>query len=204
MGQYRQWVHYREIDQQLHTQLAQLEQELADLQQQAALLKQDLPSLENTIIQALLKQQVTPEKPAPLLQDELQMPYPTVPFPYKPPESVSQALFAWGSLPNFDSQQMPAQSTTPEDTAIPPSPHTEAGLLPPDIGAFVDEHTQTAPLRKLPWWMRNTSGSNTLPEALFQDQQSIRTNRLIERWLQRWGRNTEQTQSAREELPHDE
>jgi hypothetical protein len=55
MGQYQQWLHYRAVDQQLHTQQEQLERELAELHERAALLKDSASVTDNVIIQALVR-----------------------------------------------------------------------------------------------------------------------------------------------------
>src|SRR3954471_4289936 len=55
MGQYQQWLHHREVDEQLGKRLEQLQTELALLQAQAHTLAETTSSSsENTIIQALL------------------------------------------------------------------------------------------------------------------------------------------------------
>src|SRR5437763_6233636 len=55
MSQYQQWLHYRAVDQQLHTQQKQLERELAELHERAALLKDSASVTDNVIIQALVR-----------------------------------------------------------------------------------------------------------------------------------------------------
>lgn len=55
MGQYRQWLHYREVDQLLGAQLETFEKELAQLQDQLHLLD-DPPIANNALIQALTRQ----------------------------------------------------------------------------------------------------------------------------------------------------
>src|SRR5579885_2361011 len=52
MGQYRLWLHYREVDRQLHSELELLEEKLAALQEQASRLQATAPT-DNIIIQAL-------------------------------------------------------------------------------------------------------------------------------------------------------
>ena len=54
MGQYRQWLHYREIDQLLRSQLAISEHELEQLQVQVEVLGKHIFSPENEIFQALI------------------------------------------------------------------------------------------------------------------------------------------------------
>jgi hypothetical protein len=75
----------------------------------------------------------------------------------------------------------------------PSTPHPELDLLPKDIPSFVDEHTQTVPLRTPPWWLRKIP-ANSVAAGAFQelkDQQSERTNHLVQRWLERWGRSAD-------------
>jgi hypothetical protein len=193
MGQYKLWLHYREIDQQLRAQLAQLTADLDALKRQTQDLPQDLSALsDNPILLALLAQ-ATPSAAPPLPQ-----------IPTNTPEdairenteeigiAVSHALHAWTSLPNFDSQHLPVPPpvSSPEmstEAVVAISSHPELGLLPDDLTTFVDEHTQTAPIRTLPWWLRNSPDILKQEGQLF-DQQSERTNHLVERWLERWGR----------------
>lgn len=68
---------------------------------------------------------------------------------------------------------------------LPPIPHSDP-MLPEDMGAFLDEHTETEPQVALPWWIRNTGVLNPNGPV---DQESARTNRLVQRWIERWGRH---------------
>jgi len=56
MGQYRQWLHCWEADQQLDARLKELQQELMHLQKKASMLKTSSVLTDNEIIQALLRQ----------------------------------------------------------------------------------------------------------------------------------------------------
>jgi hypothetical protein len=150
MGRYRQWLHYRELDQRLQDQLATLKTESSLLQEQATRLEAALPMspiTANPIVQALLLQQqiaaaatTSPEEAA--TQRPAQ--------PEQPPQ--------FGSLPN-----------TPLPTA------TESTI--PDY-----EYDSTYP--PLPWWLRNVLRAN----GTLEDQQSTRTNKLVDRWITRWGK----------------
>jgi hypothetical protein len=69
MGQYRQWLHYREVDQLLRAQLETFEKELAQLQDQLQFLE-DAPLANNRLMQALTRQLVnSPTTPSPTFPD---------------------------------------------------------------------------------------------------------------------------------------
>jgi len=222
MGQYRQWLHYREADQQLHTQLETLKQELAQLHEQARLLKEPDYGTGNAIIQALstylraeeyLKNSLdTPNEQgstngqSSTLEDFIIEDIPSSATVAEfVPETVSQALFAWSRLPNFDTQgvrepTITASTHTPLPPMLPtppPTTHPGINLLPEDLAAFMDEHTQTPGQRTLPLWIRNTFYSSSSSSPV--DQQSLRTNRLVERWLERWRREEKDAQMVQED-----
>jgi len=209
MGQYQLWLQYREIDQQLHTQLESLERDLAQLQEQAQCLAAAHSSSGNLIIQALTQYLRPTSEPNILARNDSLASRPTPPdavnpIPTKPgssarngattehTETVSPALFAWSNLPNFDTGKIRGADLQPPASPMPP--HSEFDLLPPDMHTFFYTHSRTAPQAKLPWWLRD----NTLvphqqsPGPVEQrpigpiDQQSIRTNQLVQRWLERW------------------
>src|SRR5690349_3059565 len=226
MGQYQLWLQYREIDQQLHTELESLTRDLAQLQEQANRLELADSSSSNLIIQALT-QYLQPEiqavgasgiassngvqsgQPAP--QDAIHQ----VPTKHWPPEkngtatahsgTVSPALFAWSNLPNFDTGKIRGpdpSSTAPSQAHL----HSEFDLLPTDMNTFFHTHSQTAPQLKLPWWLRNTTPTPQQPDtsSLEQrrvgqiDQQSMRTNQLVQRWLERWRKRSADVPGSQE------
>jgi hypothetical protein len=167
MGQYSQWLHQREVDQQLRERLELLEQELHALQEQAARLKEAASSAENPILQAIAMQQsaealleVTP--PSPSTQ---QLPSVHRESKEQVSKSVSSALFA--SLPR-----------------------PEVNLLPPDMTTFIDTHEQTLPQTRLPKWLRHTTPDTytTAEPKLAPSALDERTDASIRRWLQRWGK----------------
>lgn len=183
MGQYQQWLQYREIDQQLHTQLESLERELAQLQEQAQHLAVAHSSSGNLIIQALTHYLRPASEPAISVSNGATTEH---------TETVSPALFAWSNLPNFDTGKI--RGADFQSPATPMPPHSEFDLLPPDMNTFFQTHSQTAPQMKLPWWLRNNTlvphQQHTGPVEQRTtgpiDQQSIRTNQLVQRWLERW------------------
>ncbi|MHB8598703.1 MAG: hypothetical protein ACYDER_18040 [Ktedonobacteraceae bacterium] len=235
MGQYQQWLHYRDVDRLLHTQLEELTEELAQLRDREQLLQQMLhpiraqeqsaieeaPSLlqtNNEILHALTiglnghtnntnntnHTEFTPSTngtETTAIQSARQG---------EPTAAISQALFAQGSLLPTDEQFAldsiaATDSLQPmfnRDSTLPPiphSPHPELRLLPEDMGAFIDEHTQTEPRMQLPWWLRNAALLNANGPI---DQESIRTNRLIQRWIERWGRHPDAQELPAEESEH--
>lgn len=225
MGQYRQWLHYREVDQQLHSRLEQLTDELIQLQEQALHLDETATACpENTIIQALARQQEVRSLHAPDTQeshpeptssdktlDNISLSSPLTDSATDAPVSsempaipISPTLFAWGHLPNFDSQKM--QISPPDaqsQESIPPTPHPDRDdLLPQDMGSFFDEHGSATPQLKLPIWLEKAISSST-PVQHPVDQQSVRTNRLIQRWVERWGRASNSS-GQREEQQHEQ
>ena len=61
--------------------------------------------------------------------------------------------------------------------------------MPEDMIAFLDGHERTDPQLELPWWLRNITISSRDEQAGRPiDYKSIRTNRLVQRWIERWGR----------------
>jgi hypothetical protein len=60
--------------------------------------------------------------------------------------------------------------------------------------AFFEEHAQTDPQLELPWWLRNIAISSKDKQSNRPiDHHSIRTNRLVQRWIERWGRQSSTT-----------
>ena len=192
MGQYQQWLLYREVDQHLRAQLETLEAELAQLQKRVCLLERTCPQANNQIIHALAislerawEQEAPPNGVSHLdaAVDEREF-----------LQVLSPSLQHWGALPDFSPQEMQesfqnGEESLPYSTPQPATPHSEMVLLPEDALAVFDEDGQTDPQLELPWWLRNVMASTgTLDHTSPIDQESIRTNRLVQRWLERWGR----------------
>jgi hypothetical protein len=168
MGQYQQWLHYREIEHDLQAQLETLERELAQLQerslehneqQQATSLQAD-----NPILQALAINLKEQEQASPISTID------TTPLPPSLPETLPHE---------------------PEAVL-----HSSMGLLPEDMGTFFDQHAQTEPQLEVPRWFRNLTDASSVNGPI--DQETIRTNRLVQRWLERWGRQSSSQPNARE------
>ena len=208
MAQYQEWLHYHEVDRHLQAQLAELVNELAQLQEQAHVYEQDIyPSSaetaiketiplshDNVILHALaLHMNGYPSSngygaqesfPAPNSHSEI--------IPSEPGEPISLALFAQGNLPNFETSAIAAEVPNTDASQNPPyrdqplPPHDAMALLPEDMVAFFDEHTATDPQIELPWWLHNLTNVSHGNGPI--DQESFRTNRLVQRWLERWGK----------------
>jgi hypothetical protein len=208
MGIYQQWLHYREVDLLLQEELAQLEGEIARLQMALQELEPVDCLEQNPIIIALAAARVARET-APALAALAELEQSSVETPTPPAitgplgetisgeqnsadaqaAAISPALRSWGDLPDFYS----APSTNEPgfrslfEQQLPPLPHAEIVLLPEDMNAFFDQHSQTDPQLDLPWWLRTVvtdMNGNQVNGPI--DPQSIRTNRLVQRWLERW------------------
>jgi hypothetical protein len=103
---------------------------------------------------------------------------------------IIQALVA--HLPaNLVSPKSNARYVHVDNQAPPLFNRPELELLPEEMIAFFDEHEQTDPQLELPWWLRNIAVSSKDEQAgQPTDHNSIRTNRLVQRWIERWGRQT--------------
>jgi hypothetical protein len=187
MGQYQQWLHYQEINKRLGTQVEALEAELAELQECLDRLGQQhqvVSLTENPIIQALVV-----HLPSLLVPPHSNARYTLeINDSSESGDSLSPALLSWGGLPNFElyeiKEPLPVDNQSPSFFNRP-----EIELLPEDMIAFFDEHEQTDPQLELPWWLRKITISSKDEQAGRPiDHYSIRTNRLVQRWIERWGR----------------
>jgi hypothetical protein len=199
MGQYQQWLHYREVDQQLHTRIQQLGQELLHLEEELNCLEEVVPQ-DNAILQAL-KSHFNASNPAMTNGHTEFSSSSTLTEPSAVP--VSPALSAWGGLPNLSLQEEQERPLNPQDPPPPLStPHPELALLPEDMAAFFDQHELTEPQIELPWWLSNIAIASTNgQDAKPIDQQSGRSNRLVQRWIQRWGQQPSSVQKPQEGMP---
>ena len=216
MGQYQQWQHYQEVDQQLHLRLEQLETDLAQLQAQAALMEETASSSSNNVIIQALHAYYKAEAasgdaasvpaspiPEPMLPSEPAVEVPATAH-YIPDDAlstpVSPALLAWSRL-YLDSQKMSIPSLdTSEPTTAPSS--AEADLLPADIATFLHEHTATISQSGPSTWLESAISTYTASDQ-FPDnsveRQTLRTNRLVERWLERWRKTSTSSQEQLED-----
>ena len=193
MSQYRQWLHYRHIDQQLQTQKDQLTVSIEHLQERVDALNAPLLDADNFIVQALSVH----IKACSTASEETSLEQTNENGHIQQPETISQALFEHSRLPDLESlhSQNIHDSLLPKRPAntyapLPPVLHKAIDLIPEDTNISSDEHGQTEPQVALPWWLRNAALSATQNNML--DSQSIRTNHLVQRWLERWDRQEEQ------------
>lgn len=195
MGQYQQWLHYQKIDRSLRATLDALEQELATLKSQCGDWSPSAALLDNPIICSIFASLLAASANGHTSPPDNGGIRDTLPISetYGQPsngsaETISAALLHWGELPDSGSQQ-----PNPSHEILPPLffDHPEIELLPEDMFAFFEEHSQTDPQLELPWWLRKitiTSGDDETSKPI--DQESIRTNRLVQRWVERWGRQS--------------
>ena len=217
MGQYKQWLRYREIDQLLRSQLAVSEHELEQLQAQVEILGKQNFSLENAIFQALIKPQQDEwslrEEPAiqyteevteatgglGRLKDEIEQVEEIVIEEVEEEDTatISPALLAWSRLPNFDTELIEEQevNSLPRTPEPPPPPEQ---LLPADISAFIDAHYPTYPQINIPWWLR-ASSNQEVQETYVSDQQNDRADYLVQRWFERWGQHSTKPKRLQED-----
>ena len=219
MGQYSEWLRYHEIEGQLQTELQSLEDRLTQLQARlVAHLCSDEPLIrfDNGILHALTMslngttssasispingESITGDVSPSIMEQETA---PTIAQEVSatPIETISPSLSARSSLPNFGPEVVPRDTVATEEEgnkppltshiqqSIPSTPHSEMALLPEDMTSFFEEYTQTDPQLELPWWLRNITNARA-GNGTPIDQESIRTNRLVQRWLERWGRPT--------------
>jgi len=194
MGQYQQWLQYQEIHKRLSTQVEALEAELAKLQKCLDRLGQqhEVASFTaNPIMQALVTH--LPSPPVPPNSNArytLETNNPSETGSDESGNTISPALRSWGGLPNFELYEI-QEPLLVDNQSTSFSNHPEIELLPEDMIAFFDEHEQTDPQLELPWWLRNiTVSSKDEQTGRPIDHNSIRTNRLVQRWIERWGRQS--------------
>jgi hypothetical protein len=182
MGQYQQWLLYREIDQKLQARLEELETELAQLQDHARFLEQAGPHTDNEIIRALA---ASIERNALAIKDRHTIAGPDM-AEGELKQRISPSVLDWRGLPNFGHQEMQEPFYGETEPELPATSHSELVLLPENVMDVLNEYGQTEPQLELPWWLHNIAISTDRTSPV--DQQTIRTNRLVQRWIERWGR----------------
>lgn len=173
MGQYQQWLRYQDIDKSLRKTRQALEEELAELEGQ----------LDTAFFEELAQQEYLLES-----------------------NPIISALFVTLQTPDASAVEQPyteeavfaAPSATPSSWRFADQPEIE--LLPEDMNSFLDEHTRTEPQIELPWWLRRiTDGTGEQSSGPAPEQGGNHTNRLVQRWIERWGRQPGQPSTRENE-----
>jgi hypothetical protein len=201
MGQYRQWLHYREMDQQLRVRLGRIEQQAAELEEDIHRLADDSSAgaADNVIMRALVAMYTAPTQRQVVEEDTPVEPQYIV-TPGEPAETehsngtsaeapswAATALFAQSYLTNFDA----FDPTTLKSLSL----DAETGLLPEDLSTFFATLTQNGASGQLPEANASlTSSHSTIPI----DKQSLRNDRLIQRWFERWGQSSDDQELQQE------
>jgi hypothetical protein len=207
MGQYRLWLHHREIDQDLHTQQAAYDQELAAIDEQIAHIENTAMQSSNALVIALIQQFhaqkeanskeadtiITPPEQDETIHETAPHRQRQVPLPSnygQQSTSVSPALLAWSQLPNFNTHEIhiSEEHILPADV-LPMLPDATDHLLPSDLNSLFDDEPKDTQ-RSLPWWLRSIMRTpHEEPEEPQKtapiDQQSMHINQRVERWFAR-------------------
>lgn len=176
MGQYQQWLRYQKIDQSLRKTREALEAELAQHESQLDL---------------VFFEQLNHES-----QDAAD-PVEAHSFASNP---ILSALLA--CLPAALDEQLQANTEYPshpmhgQEAPFSPALADWNGSLPEEMGGYFDAqfasdvYTMTDPQLELPWWLRKITKQQPGIEgnSSLIDPGSARTNRLVQRWIDRWGR----------------
>ena len=101
--------------------------------------------------------------------------------PFSNSKTISAALMSRGRLPNFGPPESQEASSVIEQHGEAAIPRPEIVLLPEDMQAFFDEHSQTDPQHEIPWWLHNVAPG----ASVSIDPESMRTDRLVQRWIER-------------------
>ena len=203
MNQYRRWLHHQEIDQQLHTQLHHLEIELAHLQEQTRMdsSSENTISKENQLVIALMASMHTHTLPEVSVEAQSFPPSTSLP-PSAQPHPLAAALSIlppWAQQPDRKSRplkadtvhltQQIARADTQHKALVPSLPHDALALQAKNMRPDLDAQSPTEAQRELPRWLQ------TLIESSLHNNQGadlinaeiLRSNRLFQRWSERWG-----------------
>jgi hypothetical protein len=209
MGQYRLWLHHREIDHDLRAQHTKYEQELAEIDEYVTRIENTVMQKENALLSVLIQHIHAQQQTASKIVDTTKVQseqngathdhqysqeyqtFPTTDYGQQT-TSVSPALLAWSQLPNFDTHEIPIptiEKTISSKNAIPVLPAATDHLLPSDLNTLFDQESPKDIQRSLPWWLRNimrTSREEQKQQNLAPiDQQSMHINQRVERWFAR-------------------
>ncbi|GAC1568149.1 MAG: hypothetical protein NVS3B14_16430 [Ktedonobacteraceae bacterium] len=181
MGQYQQWLHFQDIDRRLRTTLDALEQELAHYHSQVDSSLQADVLAANPIVSALIAQlaahsngRVSPQDTTEIgNNDKTRAGWPQSGQAHASTDQEA-SLLRRGAFPFLGNDR------------------ADIELLQEDMYAFLEEYSQTDPQLELPWWLRKITITHSDVESGKPiDQESMRTNRLVQRWVERWGHQSQ-------------
>lgn len=198
MGQYQQWLRYQKIDQSLHTTREALEAELAQCEGQL-----DLVFFEQLTHESVddsdsssLSTESSPSTTHTLASNTIVAALLTC-LPAENGMStrgyVEQAEIYFEEQPDSGAPEMP----------LPAFPSAWDEQFLGEMDGYFDAQfmsTMTDPQLELPWWLRKITDSQSGIEGVSKtDSGSARTNRLVQRWIDRWGRQATYQESYKEE-----
>ncbi len=188
MGQYREWLHYREIDQRLQRQRARLEQDLMDLQKQAQRLQEHNYHAHNSIVQAL---QHSMSSTAQTTTHSTVTPSSARNPAMFPPQSGSASLTIPNRYTNANKQSSTSASQASALSPVRAISRNEPPAQPEDTTIHTNQSEQSYSSGE-----RRIASTN---RALAIDQESRRVDQLVLRWFERWGKLPRDRQSIQED-----
>nr|BBH92715.1 hypothetical protein KTA_09140 [Thermogemmatispora argillosa] len=182
MGQYQQWLLCQETDQSLRRKLEALEAERASLLERLSELERAQPRPENQLVRLLLSALGGEEGQQQGQQARANLsPSSSVNSGAMPGRSTGEAVGSVGPAGPARTP-LPAMSAEPPGGALPASQWGSKGQGQRGSSVKLQE-------LELPEWLHRltiSSGKDRRPGPI--DEERIRTNRLVQRWLERWGR----------------
>lgn len=203
MGQYRLWLHHREIDQYLRGQQIINEQELAGIDERIARIEKTAMQTSNALLNALMQQLHIQEHTTPKIteisgvQSEFNairqestnsQIYQTPPASNYEQQGISvfPPLSVWSQLLNLNAQEtsLPNNQMLSAET-VPVQPEETHPQSANQFNTLFRQEPQKNVQPPLPWWLRdltqNTNEEQETQEMESVDQQSTPTNPLEER-----------------------
>lgn len=198
MGQYRQWLHYRELDHQLHARLTRIEQQTTELEAEIRYLADysDTNTNDNVIIRALIGMYTAPPQEQ-VLQETAPIELAPIGVPMEDEQHNGSAteMPSWAASTLFAQSYLTSFDAFDSATAKALSPYAETGLLPEDLAVFF---AGLAPNGTNGQSYDATDALTSSHSATPIDKQSQRNDRLIQRWFERWGQSSEDQESQQE------
>ncbi len=190
MGQYQQWLLCQETEQSLRRKLEALEAERASLLEHLSQLERAQPRPENQLVRLLLSALGEEEQQRGQQARVNLSPSSSTGSGALPGRHTSETTGSLGPAPAPTSAQAPLPAVGPEQRGSglsAPQPESLAQLgWPVKLQEL-----------ELPEWLHRltiSSGKDRRPGPI--DEERIRTNRLVQRWLERWGRISPSSSSS--------